>query len=61
MARARQARGGEEDLPRGPVPPRAAPPALRIAILRGVAAQHAREGRALPEHVVRRMHQGEAV
>eukprot|EP00969_Alexandrium_andersonii_P028861 1260159-Alexandrium_andersonii.AAC.1 len=26
------------------------PPALRFAVLRDIAAQHAREGRALPEH-----------
>eukprot|EP00969_Alexandrium_andersonii_P318643 14075415-Alexandrium_andersonii.AAC.1 len=26
------------------------PPALRVAILRGIAAQHAREGRTLPGH-----------
>eukprot|EP00969_Alexandrium_andersonii_P203863 9007743-Alexandrium_andersonii.AAC.1 len=34
------------------------PPALRIAVLRGIAAQHARGGRALPGHVVRRLQQG---
>eukprot|EP00969_Alexandrium_andersonii_P349409 15430942-Alexandrium_andersonii.AAC.1 len=36
------------------------PPALCTAILRGIAAQHAREGRALAEHVVRRLDQGRA-
>eukprot|EP00969_Alexandrium_andersonii_P174303 7706592-Alexandrium_andersonii.AAC.1 len=37
------------------------PPALCAAILRGIAAQHARGGRALPERVARRLDQGRAV
>eukprot|EP00969_Alexandrium_andersonii_P150015 6633480-Alexandrium_andersonii.AAC.1 len=37
------------------------PPTVCVAILRGAAAQHAREGRVLPGHVVRRMRQRRAV
>eukprot|EP00969_Alexandrium_andersonii_P272467 12041868-Alexandrium_andersonii.AAC.1 len=37
------------------------PPALCTAILRGIAAQHAREGRPIPWHVQDRMNRGMAV
>eukprot|EP00969_Alexandrium_andersonii_P036477 1598792-Alexandrium_andersonii.AAC.1 len=37
------------------------PPALRTAILRGIAAQHAREGRCLPAPLARRLERGRAV
>eukprot|EP00969_Alexandrium_andersonii_P158064 6985494-Alexandrium_andersonii.AAC.1 len=36
------------------------PPALCTAILRGIAAQHAREGRCLLAPLVRRLEQGKA-
>eukprot|EP00969_Alexandrium_andersonii_P102011 4502983-Alexandrium_andersonii.AAC.1 len=36
------------------------PPALCAAILRGIAAQHAREGEATPTHVERRLDAGRA-
>eukprot|EP00969_Alexandrium_andersonii_P114485 5060836-Alexandrium_andersonii.AAC.1 len=37
------------------------PPALRAAILRGAAAQHARGGRCFPASLERRLAQGGAV
>eukprot|EP00969_Alexandrium_andersonii_P127049 5615549-Alexandrium_andersonii.AAC.1 len=37
------------------------PPALCAAILRGIAAQHLREGEAMPTHVERRLGAGRAV
>eukprot|EP00969_Alexandrium_andersonii_P044434 1949924-Alexandrium_andersonii.AAC.1 len=37
------------------------PPALCTAILRGIAAERAREGRVLPRHVERRLDEGRAL
>eukprot|EP00975_Prorocentrum_lima_P061539 12880492-Prorocentrum_lima.AAC.1 len=40
---------------------RDSPPALCTAVLRGIAAQHAREGQAIPPHVRRRLDDGRAL
>eukprot|EP00975_Prorocentrum_lima_P032858 6900186-Prorocentrum_lima.AAC.1 len=40
---------------------RDSPPALCTAILRGIAAQHAREGQVIPAHVEQRLEDGRAL